>query len=64
MSIHPVMTDEEIHFILDAIEQVSLHFKEWKNDYMYDAGTNEYHHVSYKDATPDVVKSWFDKKLN
>ena len=35
MSVHPVMTDEEIRFILDAIEQVALHYNEWKQDYIY-----------------------------
>ncbi|HQX74460.1 MAG TPA: aminotransferase class V-fold PLP-dependent enzyme, partial [Chitinophagaceae bacterium] len=30
MSVHPVMTDNEIQLMLDAIEQVALNYNEWK----------------------------------
>jgi hypothetical protein len=63
MSIHPLMTNEEIEFILDAIEQVALHYQEWKTDYLYDEATNEYHHKSYSDATMQAVDSWYGEKL-
>ncbi|MBK6936629.1 MAG: aminotransferase class V-fold PLP-dependent enzyme [Chitinophagaceae bacterium] len=64
MSIHPVMTDEEVHFIIAAIEQVALHYKEWKNDYVYDADTNEYHHKAFRDTTSDIVNGWFEDRLS
>ncbi|MEQ1796620.1 MAG: aminotransferase class V-fold PLP-dependent enzyme [Lacibacter sp.] len=64
MSIHPVMTDEEMNFIVDAIEQVALHYNEWKTDYIYVTDTNEYHHHSYKDKIGEQVNDWFAKKLN
>lgn len=63
MSIHPVMTDDEVNFILDAIEQVALHYNEWKADYVYETDTNEYHHRSYKDQVGEQVNDWFLKKL-
>lgn len=61
MSIHPVMTDEEIKFILKAIEEVALHYPEWKKDYVYEPDTNEYHHVSFKDQVGERVSGWFEK---
>lgn len=36
MSIHPTMTNEELHYILDAIEALALHFREWQQDYDID----------------------------
>ena len=64
MSIHPVMTNDEINFIIDAIEQVALHYNEWKTDYVYETDTNEYHHHSYQDKIGEQVNDWFVKKLN
>lgn len=61
MSVHPVMTDEEIRFILEAIEQVALHYNEWKAGYVYEPDTNEYHHSAFSDRTAAVVSGWFDK---
>lgn len=63
MSIHPVMTDEEVNYLLDAIEKIALNYNEWKNDYVYEADTNEYHHHSYKDEIDTKVNEWFAKRL-
>ena len=63
MSIHPVMTDEEVNYLLDAIEKIALNYNEWKNDYIYEPDTNEYHHHSYKDGINTLVNDWFDKRL-
>jgi selenocysteine lyase/cysteine desulfurase len=41
MSIHPITTDEEMGYILDAIEQLSTHHQEWGEDYDYQIQTNE-----------------------
>jgi len=59
MSIHPVMTNEEVIAILDAIEQVALHYWEWKEDYEYDSAKNEYQHKTFKDNISEKVNSWF-----
>ncbi len=63
MSVHPVMTNEEVLFMLDAIEQVAINYQEWKKDYVYEADTNEYHHHSFNDSTSSVVDDWFGKSL-
>ena len=64
MSVHPVMTDEEIRFILDAIELVALHYNEWKQDYVYEPDTNEFHHSFFKDKIPALTNVWFEQKFN
>jgi selenocysteine lyase/cysteine desulfurase len=63
LSVHPVMTDAEMHFVLDAIEQVALHYPAWKGDYLYDAERNEYRHRFFADSTDNLVNQWFDKPL-
>lgn len=63
MSVHPVMTDEEIYYLTDAIEQVAVHYHEWKKEYVYESGSNEYHHHSYRDAIKNKVDDWFNLKL-
>ncbi|MFN4285075.1 MAG: aminotransferase class V-fold PLP-dependent enzyme [Lacibacter sp.] len=60
MSIHPVMTDAEVTYILDAIEQVALHYAAWKKEYVYDPHTNEYKHKNDSDATAEKVTGWFE----
>ncbi len=49
MSIHPVMTDSEIIFTLDAIEALCRNHQEWAKDYEYHPRTNEF---NYKYAGP------------
>jgi selenocysteine lyase/cysteine desulfurase len=63
MSIHPVMTNEEMHFIMDAIEQVALNYHTWKIDYVYEPDTNEFHHHSENDQMHALVNDWFEKAL-
>jgi len=63
MSVHPVMTNEEVLYILDAIEQVAQHYKEWAADYVYDAEKNEYHHKHFEDRISHTVNDWFTKSL-
>lgn len=60
MSIHPIMTDEEIHFIMDAIEDLCLHHRQWSKDYHYNHKTNEYIFNGKDDFGVERVKSWFD----
>jgi len=59
LSLHPTMTDEELHFITDAIKQVSVHHQEWKKDYLYNKHTNEFKHISERSQKDDLVESWF-----
>ncbi|MBX7109540.1 MAG: aminotransferase class V-fold PLP-dependent enzyme [Chitinophagales bacterium] len=44
LSLHPVMSDEEIDYIIAAIEKIATGTAKWESDYTYDHHTNEYHH--------------------
>lgn len=59
LSLHPVMTDEEVHFIMDAIEAISQHHREWEKDYVYNSRTNEFRHVREPEDKTDWVRDWF-----
>jgi selenocysteine lyase/cysteine desulfurase len=51
MSIHPTMTNEEIEYILKAIDEISSKHIEFGKEYFYDEHKNEYFHTSEKGKT-------------
>lgn len=63
MSIHPVMSDKEIQYILDAIADVSANYKAYIQEYKYNADTNEYTHIKELEARDVEVEGWFNSEL-
>ena len=59
MSIHPIMTNEEIEFICDSIKEVANNFKKWAADYTYNPSKNEYVHISNKLVESEIAQNWF-----
>ncbi len=59
ISIHPIMTDQEIDIIIDSIRQIALNYNEWQEDYQYNNITNEFVHKSYKTNEKKIVQEWF-----
>jgi selenocysteine lyase/cysteine desulfurase len=61
MSIHPTMIDDEMHFIMNAIEELSKNHKEWAADYTYNNKTNEfiYKDNSFALKNKERAESWF-----
>ena len=57
LSIHPMMTNASVDFILSAIEEVSLYHKRWAKDYTYDIRINDFIHVD--EAPIELVEEWF-----
>ncbi|NLR77359.1 aminotransferase class V-fold PLP-dependent enzyme [Chitinophaga eiseniae] len=62
LSIHPTMTDEEIHFIMDALETMVSNICEWEQAYHYDPHSNEYYHKAGNARERQQVLRWFDSK--
>jgi selenocysteine lyase/cysteine desulfurase len=60
ISFHPTMTNQEIEFIMDAIEATAANFHEWAADYHYDSSCNEYTHKY--ETTND--QTWLEKVFN
>jgi selenocysteine lyase/cysteine desulfurase len=59
LSLHPTMTNDELLYITDAIEQVVENIDMWKHDYIYYMHTNEFHHNKYPDEVKSDYSSWF-----
>lgn len=62
MSIHPTTTNDELDFILDAVDAVYHNFEAWGNDYTYNRKTNEFAHK--QEIKTEIVQNWFSKKLS
>ncbi len=48
VSIHPLMTDQEIIFIIEAIKETVQNIGKWREDYLYNPATNEFINLSAK----------------
>ena len=59
MSIHPVMSDAEVKYLVSAIDQLAEEHKTWAMDYVYDVNTNEFHHKSDLKVEEELVDKWF-----
>ncbi len=62
MSIHPIMSNEELQYILYAIRSVAENFVAWEKEYNYDVKTNEFIHYTQPHIEKDIVGEWFDTK--
>ncbi len=63
LSIHPVMTDQEILFVLDALRQLAANFREWSRDYKYNVHTNEFLFRGGDTFEKEMVNDWFSRPL-
>lgn len=60
ISIHPVMTNAEIHYIVDGLSQVIENHEIWSKDYEYDAQTNEYNNLKGDALENERMAGWFE----
>jgi selenocysteine lyase/cysteine desulfurase len=60
LSLHPVMTNEELYYVLDAIEQIAAHPERWMNQYSYSSHTNEYHPANPNSTLRKSISHWFN----
>jgi selenocysteine lyase/cysteine desulfurase len=59
LSLHPTMTNSEIHFICSAIKQTVDNIIEWQLDYNYDIHTNEFFHKNSENQDYQNIDKWF-----
>ncbi len=60
LSIHPTMTDHELETILRAIREVSIHAREWADDYRYVLEVNEFFHKTSEKDMQSQIGTWFE----
>ena len=59
MSIHPTSTNEEVTFICNSIRELAENIESWKNEYQYNARTNEFVNRLDRKYEKELVKNWF-----
>jgi selenocysteine lyase/cysteine desulfurase len=59
VSLHPVMPEEEIDFIIDSIGEIAVNHQEWSKDYKYHNDTNYYTHNSFPGMENEFITDWF-----
>lgn len=63
LSLHPTMTNDELEFILDALQQLAAHHEVWSQDYSYHPSKNEYFHNESELDVMEMTKEWFEGSL-
>lgn len=61
-SLHPTLTDEEVHTTLKAVREITGNHMEWAKEYVYISRKNEYvHHTQQEEPLEDrMMDDWFD----
>ncbi len=60
LSIHPIMTDDELRQIINGIQQLVKNHKKWAEDYRYDPHSNEFTNVNERNSIEEqMVAEWF-----
>jgi selenocysteine lyase/cysteine desulfurase len=60
LSFHPTITSEELKFICDSLQDLSIHIEEWSKDYHYEATKNDYTHKTVVPVEKKWIKEWFE----
>jgi selenocysteine lyase/cysteine desulfurase len=58
ISLHPVMRDDEVLYLISALKAIVQNHEEWKKDYIYNPKKNEFQHRSQTDSH-DWLYEWF-----
>jgi selenocysteine lyase/cysteine desulfurase len=59
ISLHPTMTDSELNYVVNAINQIAINHQEWSKDYIYNKKTNEFRHINDPIDKTSRIESWF-----
>jgi selenocysteine lyase/cysteine desulfurase len=59
LSLHPTMTNDELLYIINAINQTVEKAEVWKKDYCFDRHTNEFHHSIFPEESYSGYSDWF-----
>lgn len=59
LSVHPTTTNEELNYVIEAIEQLAANHHTWAKDYTYSKDTNEFTHYAEKSVHAEIAQ-WFE----
>ncbi|SDG26310.1 Selenocysteine lyase/Cysteine desulfurase [Fontibacillus panacisegetis] len=57
ISLHPIMTNHEIEYIVHAIHDITDNIEAYRKDYVYTPQNNEFHHI--KSVPSFLSEQWF-----
>ena len=60
LSVHPTITDKEVAFICESLQELSKNIEVWSLDYEYIHEKNDFAHVSIKSLEKELIKDWFE----
>ncbi|MEZ5030874.1 MAG: aminotransferase class V-fold PLP-dependent enzyme [Saprospiraceae bacterium] len=63
LSLHPIMTNEEVDYIAEALSQLAAHHQEWARDYVYIPSTNEFVHLRELPNEDELVEQWMHQPV-
>ncbi len=63
LSLHPIMTNAEVDFIVESLHQLALHHKDWARDYVYIPSTNEFVHLKEIPNEDQLVEKWIHQPI-
>jgi selenocysteine lyase/cysteine desulfurase len=59
LSLHPIMTDREVEFIISAVRTLVSRIGEWRLDYRYNSASNSWLHTSGAGETEEDIRGLF-----
>lgn len=59
LSLHPTMTDDELYFIIDSINEVVKNISKWEKDYKYHPSKNEFVNLNSSSEEDETIKELF-----
>jgi selenocysteine lyase/cysteine desulfurase len=60
LSLHPTMTNDELRYIIYAINLVAMKSAEWAKDYVYNKATNEFYYKQQDNRMNEKIGHWFN----
>nr|WP_312027277.1 aminotransferase class V-fold PLP-dependent enzyme [Paenibacillus typhae] len=59
ISLHPIMSEAEVDFIIEAVQNITARGMEWGQDYSYSGATNSWLHHSGQTETESAIRRLF-----
>jgi selenocysteine lyase/cysteine desulfurase len=59
LSLHPIMTNDEVLFFCNAVQRIASNYEEWQKDYQYNPASNEFECLLKEENIQQEVKDWF-----
>lgn len=59
VSLHPTMSNDELDYIIKAVDEIAENHEEWAKDYIYDSQNNEFYHKNESRDKTSRIADWF-----